>query len=171
MDFTNDALPIETLPKAEETSLTAIDKRYFKVILFHKTILWLVIFAGLVMTVLFYEKLQNAVWIAGMMSVWTALVVADLRLAYLSFLNKAYAIREHDIIYQDGWLIKSLHVSPFNRIQHCSIDSGVFERRYGLSNLKLYTAGGNDSDIVIPGLPVEQSSALRELIMERNKAE
>jgi len=141
------------------------------VILFHKAILWLIVLAGLAISLVFFEKLQSAVWVTALLVLWTVLVVANLRLAYLSFLNKAFAVREHDIIYQDGWLIKSLHVFPFNRIQHCSIDSGVFERRFGLSTLKLYTAGGNDSDIVIPGLSVEQASALRELIIERNKAE
>jgi uncharacterized protein len=171
MDFSNEAVPIDTLPRAEDAKLRAIDPRYFKVMLFHRVIIWLIVLAGIAFSIFFYEKVQTALWVAGLVIMWIILTVSDLRLAYLSFLNKAFAVREHDIIYQDGWLLKSLHVFPFNRIQHCSIDSGVIERRFGLSTLKLYTAGGDDSDIVIHGLTVEQSSALRELIIARNKAE
>jgi membrane protein YdbS with pleckstrin-like domain len=35
----------------------------------------------------------------------------------------------------------------------------------------LYTAGGSDSDISIPGLTDDQASRLRELVIEKNRAE
>ena len=171
MIFSNDEIPIELLPKAEETPLIPIDKQYFKVVLLHQIIFWLVVILIVTTALFMLEKLQTAVWISGIVTLLIALIIASFRLAYLSFLNKAFAVREHDIIYQNGWLIKSLHVFPFNRIQHCSVNSGVLERTFGLSTLKIYTAGGNESDIVIPGLTLSQASTLRELIIQRNKTE
>ena len=168
MEFTNDELEISSLPRAEDAVLTPVDKRYFKVILLQKGIFWMFVIVASAIAVAFYERLQTNLWITAIMAVLALAIIVNLRLAYLAFLNKAFAVREHDMIYQDGWLVKSLHVFPFNRIQHCSIDTGVFERRFGLSRLKIYTAGGNDSDIVIPGLTSEQSSALREMIIQRN---
>ena len=168
MEFTNQELDISGLPRAEDAVLTRVDKRYFKVMLLQKGIIWMLVVVGCAVAVAFFEKLQSSLWISVIVAVLALAIIANLRLAYLSFLNKAFAVREHDVIYQDGWLVKSFHVFPFNRIQHCSVDTGVFERRFGLSRLKLYTAGGNDSDIVIPGLTSEQSSALRELIIQRN---
>ena len=171
MAFSNEVIPIELLPRAEETPLIPIDKQYFKVVILHQLIFWVVIASGLAIALLMFEKLQTLVWVSAIVALLIVSIFASFRLAYLSFLNKAFAVREHDIIYQDGWLVKSLHVFPFNRIQHCSVNSGVFERKLGLSTLKLYTAGGNESNIVIPGLTLEESSALRELIIERNKFE
>ena len=67
-------------------------------------------------------------------------------------------------MYQTGWLVQSLRVCPFNRIQHCSVDVGLFERKYGLATLSVYTAGGNEADMKIPGLTTEMAASLRELI-------
>ena len=167
MEFLNDELDITRLPKAEDLVLTSVDKRYFNVILFQKTILWLFVVAGVIVAISFYEWLQSTDWIVAIIAVVVLTIFTDLRVAYLSFSNKAFAVRDHDLIYQNGWLVKSFHVFPFNRIQHCSVDSGIFERWFGLSTLKVYTAGGDDSDIAISGLTVDQSSSLRELIIHR----
>jgi membrane protein YdbS with pleckstrin-like domain len=93
------------------------------------------------------------------------------RLSFLNFKNKAYAFREHDILFQTGWLKKTLHICPYNRIQHCSVDAGVFERNLGISKLNIYSAGGNNSDIVIPGLTPEDANSMRELIIRKNQQE
>jgi len=171
MEFSNEVIQIELLPKAEETPLIPIDKQYFKVVMLHQLIFWLVVLSAVAIALIMLQKLQTIVLVSIVVTALIVSIFTSFRLAYLSFLNKAFAVREHDIIYQDGWLVKSLHVFPFNRIQHCSVNSGVFERRFGLSTLKIYTAGGNESDIVIPGLTVQQASALRELIIQKNKAE
>lgn len=171
MEFSNDVIQIELLPRVEETPLIPIDKQYFKVVILHQLIFWLVVFSALTVAVLLLDKLQTVVWVSAIVTLLIVLIFTSFRLAYLSFLNKAFAVREHDIIYRDGWLVKSLHVFPFNRIQHCSVNSGVLERKFGLSTLKVFTAGGNESDIVIPGLTVQQASTLRELIIQKNKTE
>lgn len=171
MVFSNEVLPIELLPKAEETPLVPVDKQYLKVVLLHHIVIWLFIVLAVGIAIFMSEKLHNVVWVSGIVTLLIALIITSFRLTYLSFLNKAFAVREHDILYQNGWLVKSLHVFPFKRIQHCSVNSGVFERKFGLSTLKIYTAGGNESDIVIPGLTGQQASALRELIIQRTKTE
>ena len=168
MEFTNNELDISSLPKGEEAVLTPIDRRYLKVMLLQRAIFFLFVMMASIIAVAVFEKLQTTSWIAVIVAALVLTLLVNLRLSYLSFLNKAFAVREHDVIYQDGWLVKSLHVFPFNRIQHCSIDSGILERWLGLTTLRIYTAGGNDSDIVIPGLTAEQSSSLRELIIQRN---
>ena len=168
MEFTNDGLDISTIPRAQEAVFTSVDRRYYNVMLWHKAILWMFILTAAAIAIIFIERLQSPLWVAVITATLALAILINLRLSYLAFLNKAFAVREHDVIYREGWLVKSLHVIPFNRIQHCSIDSGMIERWFGLTTIKIYTAGGNDSDIVIPGLTSEQSSALRELIIQRN---
>ncbi|MEJ7911605.1 MAG: PH domain-containing protein [Chitinophagaceae bacterium] len=79
----------------------------------------------------------------------------------------AYALREHDVIYQKGWLVKSTKVCPFNRVQNCSIQSGPLERRWGLASLVLYTAGSEGADMRIPGLLQNDAESLRQFILSK----
>jgi hypothetical protein len=84
---------------------------------------------------------------------------------YKGFVFKGYALRMHDILYKSGWLYKKQIAIPFNRIQHVDIRQGLFERAFGLSKLNVYTAGGQGSDITIPGLLDDDARKLKEYIL------
>jgi membrane protein YdbS with pleckstrin-like domain len=62
-------------------------------------------------------------------------------------------------------LYKQQIAVPFNRIQHVDIRQGILERAFGLSKLNVYTAGGQSSDITIPGLRDDQAQRLKEYIL------
>lgn len=87
------------------------------------------------------------------------------------FHNKAYALREKDIVYRSGWLWKQTTTAPFNRVQHVSIDQGPIERQFDLAKLKIYTAGGKTSDMSIPGLAPETANQLKEYIVKKTEEE
>jgi membrane protein YdbS with pleckstrin-like domain len=171
MEFSNTEIDISTLPKAEETNLIPIDERYYTVITYYRVFYWFVLFLITLIAVILNSQFHS--WLmAGIISaVFAFLCFLNFRLSYLSFKNKAYAIREHDILYQTGWINKSLHVCPFNRIQHCTVNAGVFERDLGISKLKIYSAGTTGSDIEVPGLTQEEANTMRDLIMLKNKQE
>jgi membrane protein YdbS with pleckstrin-like domain len=171
MQFSNSELDITTLPKAEDANLIPIDERYYTVVSYYQVFYWFIIFIGALIVAILNEEFHSWTMAGITLAVYSILCFLNFRLSYLNFKNKAYAIREHDILYQTGWLNKSLHVCPFNRIQHCSVDAGVFERDLGISKLKIYSAGGNDSDIVIPGLSQEQANDMRDLIILKNQQE
>lgn len=165
MGFSNPEIEITSLPKAEEVQLIPIDERYYTVITYYKVFYWFVIFIISLIVGILNKEFHSWTMVGITLAAFTVLCFLNFRLAYLNFKNKAFAIREHDILYQTGWLNKSLHVCPFNRIQHCSVDAGVFERDLGISKLRIYSAGANDSDIVIPGLTLEQANDMRDLII------
>lgn len=171
MEFDNPELDISQLPKAEDCTLKTIDQRYYTVVTYNHVILWIVLFVATLVIIIVTEDLRS--WLAAGLSLsfFAALCFAHFRITYLSFKNKGYAIRSRDIMYQTGWLNKSLHIIPYSRIQHCSIDAGVFERNLGISKLKIYTAGGDQSDLVIPGLEPDEANSLREFIITRNQEE
>ncbi len=79
----------------------------------------------------------------------------------------AFAVRDHDVIFQKGWLIRSIKICPFNRIQNCSIQSGPLERKWGLASLTLYTAGSTGADMRIPGLKQDEAERLRQYILSK----
>ncbi len=168
MQFLNSEIDITGLPKAEEITLIPIDERYYTVVSYIQVAYWCVLFLITLIVMILNSEFHSWMVSGITLLVFAALCFLNFRLTYLAFKNKAYAIREHDILYQTGWLRKSLHVCPYNRIQHCSIDAGIFERNLGICKLRIFTAGGNDTDITIPGLKPEGANSLRELIIRKN---
>ena len=171
MQFSNPDIDISELPKAEESKLVPIDERYYTVVTYNQVLYWSTLFVITLVVMILNREFHSWMMLGITLFVFATLCFLHFRLTYLTFKNKAYAIREHDILYQTGWLRKSLHVCPYNRIQHCSVEAGVFERNLGISKLRIFTAGGNDSDIVIPGLRPEEANSLRELIIRKNQQE
>ena len=167
MEFSNLAIDPGTLPKAEEVSLQRIEPSYWKVQLLQWLITSLVVLAVGTIAIYFIKKLHSSLFISLAAGAWLLLAAVQYFVSQKSFNRKAYAVREKDVLYRTGWIIRSLHVCPFNRIQHCSVHSGPLERRYGLASISLFTAGSEGSDMTIPGLTEEKASALRELIMKK----
>ena len=83
----------------------------------------------------------------------------------ISFPYMGYAIREKDITYQSGWLWKSMTTIPFNRVQHCDIKQGLIDRQFGLARLTIYTAGGQNTEVLIPGLLPDTAEKLKTFIL------
>ena len=74
-------------------------------------------------------------------------------------------MREKDIMYTKGLLWATRTSIPFNRIQHVEIKQGPFERIFKLNSLKVFTAGGQTGDLVIPGLNEENALQIKEFIL------
>jgi len=75
--------------------------------------------------------------------------------------NTRYLLRELDVHVQRGlWWRKTTSVG-INRVQHLELTQGPLERMLGLSRLILYTAGGIQSDLVIPGLATKTAAQLK----------
>lgn len=70
-----------------------------------------------------------------------------------------YLLRQLDLHLRTGYMWHRAVSVAINRIQHTEITQGPLERLCGLSTLAVYTAGGHQSDLKIPGL--EQDTALR----------
>ena len=163
--FTNPAVDIATLPRADEVSFTPIEKNYWKV-LFWGWLIMVLIVCLIVSFIIYFEKPGNI--LAGVISAGAFLFfILTYWLIRKSFLQKAYAIRNRDIIYRTGWLIRKVAVCPFNRIQHCSVNSGPFERKLGLASLSIFTAGSQGADLKIPGLKESTATELRDFIMSK----
>lgn len=103
--------------------------------------------------------------------VWLVIAALTFLSIGYSFPFRGYAIRTHDITYRKGWLFRSRTTIPFNRIQHSEISQGPLDRRYHLSSLKIFTAGGSTSDLTIPGLLPEEAQRLHEFITGQTSAD
>lgn len=167
MEFSNAGIALDQLPRAEEIQWQPIDPRYRKVLWRQWLISWSLALLVASILVFFSGSLRDILWISLMAGGLLLLALLNWVLVARSFAFKAYAVREHDIFYRTGWLVQSVRVCPFNRIQHCSVDAGLLERKYGLASLSVFTAGGNEADMKIPGLPEPTATSLREWIIQK----
>jgi membrane protein YdbS with pleckstrin-like domain len=167
MEFANPAIDISTLPQAETISLQPIERTYWKVLQLEWLIVSALVLIGGSTLIYFIRGLQANWFMALAGSAWLVITAFSYWLIKKSFSRKAYAMRERDVLYRTGWIIRRLHICPFNRIQHCSVHAGPLERKYGLASISLFTAGSEGSDLRIPGLTEETASTIREFIMQK----
>lgn len=167
MEFQNAGIDTSLLPKAEELVLEPIDPNYRKVLWREWLAGWFLFGIAIAIVLLFMEPIHDPIWIAAISAGFVLLALSNWIVIIRSFHYKAYALREHDIVYRSGYLVRSTRICPFNRIQHCSVDIGFIERKFGLASLSLFTAGGNQADMKIPGLKEEDAAAMREFITRK----
>ena len=78
-----------------------------------------------------------------------------------------YLMRELDMHLQTGyWWHKTTSVAV-NRIQHLELTQGPIERWLALNTLILYTAGGSQSDLKLPGLDIGIAQQVKAQLLQQ----
>lgn len=167
MDFLNGEIDPKVLPGAESITWQPVEKNYLHILRIQWLIATIVLFTAAALLVWFIPALRQRP--ATIFIITGCLLVAAFYfvLQERSFSKRAYAMREHDILYRHGWIIRVTEVCPFNRIQHCSVHSGPLERKYRLAALTLYTAASGPGDLKVSGLPETTAHNIREFIMKQ----
>lgn len=169
MQFQNLQVQWETLPRAEAVRLRPIEKAYLKVLYLSWSIFYTILAAAWVVCIILIDGLQQAEWVLAGSAALVLMILANFVIGTASFRRKAWAVREKDILYRTGWISQRLHIVPFNRVQHCMVQSGPIERKFGLSTVSIYTAASNVNDISIRGLTHEDAEALKNFILDQIK--
>ncbi|MBA2498972.1 MAG: PH domain-containing protein [Chitinophagaceae bacterium] len=171
MIFQNSTIDMALLPKAEEVELTPIEKDYLKVMRLE----WLLISGILLLAsgflVFIVPPFQTFPGYIFIIAAFILIIVFYYILQTLAFKKRAYALREKDIIYQNGIIIQQTSICPFNRIQNSSVSTGPFERKYGLATLHLFTAGTSGADLHIKGLKESDAQSIKEWIAKKTADE
>ncbi|WP_313807609.1 PH domain-containing protein [Flavobacterium sp.] len=164
-NFTNETINISELPKYEEVALQPLHSDYWKVILIGNFIFLgiLSIIAGIV---LFFNEEARDYWYIFALVV-AVIFLFSVFLGRVSFRKRGFAFRQHDVLYKNGIISETTTIIPFNRIQHVALHEGVFARIFGLASIGIYTAGGGDSDIDIPGIEKEKALQIKQLLMTK----
>ena len=147
--------------------LKPISKRYLKIVIINKLVLFIVVLGVLTLGKLIVDKVafQEHFWyiftIASVLCLFNAII------ALLAFKKRKYALREHDIIYAQGLLINSITTVPISRIQHIEESRTWLARQFNLATLNIYTAGESGSDLSIKGLPHDDARQVNDYISAR----
>lgn len=167
MSFSNLPITDDSLPQVQAVSFKPIHADYLKVLRITWLITFSIVLAGLVVLFVFVSKLQTSLLISIGVALFSITTIVTVVTGTRSFFRKKYAVRERDILYSTGWLFQHTHMVPFNRMQHCVVNSGPIERKFGLASVSLYTAASEGKDITIHGLLQEEAEQLKDLIMQQ----
>ncbi len=167
MLFQNNAIDLTTLPQLDDTPMESLSPSYLKVSYLGTTIFFLIV-AAVFIGIRFFAKFDFPSWLEWVVpGAWLLLLLLSLWHTYEDFQIQGFAIRERDLIYRSGVFFRSTTVIPYNRIQHAEVKQGPIERRFNLQRLEIYSAGGDGSDLYIPGLPGNQADQLKDYIIEK----
>ncbi len=165
--FTNQSLSPGDLPTLKAIAFQPLEPAYLMVERITVLItLSVILIAGVSMAIMFNSSMDTMLVIAA--SVVFLLFAALLFFSTeLSFRYSGYALREKDIIYRNGWIVRKERIVMLNRIQHVSVQSGPLERKFGLSSVSLYTAGASDADFTIRGIKIETAQQIKEWVSKK----
>lgn len=167
--FENLSIDPNELPGLEEINFKPIDPNYLKVSLISSALFFIIVIGGAIAIIDlsdFEEKMNG--YLISICSI-LALAIANITLTILGFKKKQYALRQRDIIYTKGLIWSVRTTVPFNRIQHAELKQGPIERLYKINSLKLFTAGGQSSDLVIPGLPDKDALSIKDFVLKKTE--
>jgi uncharacterized protein len=166
--FTNAPLSVEQLPRTEDTPLQKLPEVYLRVMHISTAITYSII-ATLYTLFQFIPDLEipYAPWGYALIG---ALSILGFTANHIKFNYRAYALRQHDILFRSGMLSIRTTVIPRSRIQHVTIQEGPLLRMHSLASLSIFTAGGSTSDLRISGLPRETAVAIKEHLTRKSDA-
>ena len=164
-NFTNETIDTKQLPRFEEVQLTPLHPKYLKVVIINSLMVIAILYLALFSLFIFdSENISNRLQlILGFLSV----IISGLILLFsiLSYKKKAFAFRNHDVIYRWGIIATNTIIIPYNRVQHVALHEGLISRYFGLAKVEIFTAGGNSSDIEIAGIAKEEAENIKQLLM------
>ena len=163
-NFTNSVLLPDDLPEVKNNNFNLLNKKYLTIQIGRIVLVFLLLAAGLTTFLIVAEEKPPKIVVILAAAAIVLLTVLPAVVAVLGFPRKGYLVREKDVSYQRGLLTYKVTSVPLNRIQHVEVNQGVLAKLLGLSSVKIYTAGGNYSDLSIPGLRVDEAKRLKEFL-------
>lgn len=163
-EFTNETIDTKQLPRYESVELTSLHKNYWKVLLINNAIIFSII---AIVMIFLWINIEDSQEFSPFLVFGIFLVIVNVSffLNRISFKKKAYAFRNHDVIYRSGLIATNTMVIPYNRVQHVALHEGFLSRYFGLAKVEIFTAGGSASDIEIPGIAKEEAENIKQLLM------
>lgn len=162
-NFTNETIDTKQLPRYEEVQLTKLHPKYWSVTLINLAIVFVVL--GVASGLVWYNAEELSDYGLELLIGLAIIVVLTVFLNRIAFKKKAFAFRNHDVIYRSGIIATNTMVIPYNRVQHVSLHEGFISRIFGLAKVEIFTAGGNSSDLEIPGIAKEEAENIKQLLM------
>lgn len=167
MEFSNNQLDLTQLPKIEEIAYIPIERKYVNVLYFKFLFSWGILFiASLIVFFLIPEYKFQFLLLSAFFLV---MLVVMLLLTKKIYTFRGYALREKDICQRRGIIFHKYISVPFRRIQHITVEQGMFSRWFGLASLNVYSAAGAQNDFQLSGITKQQADEMKHYILQQIK--
>jgi membrane protein YdbS with pleckstrin-like domain len=166
-NFTNSVILPENLPELMPEEFNRLNNSYLKIIFVRITIFTFLLAGGFISFLIISDEKIPGLILAAIITGIALLILYSFILSILGFPKKGYLLREKDISYKTGLIFYKQISVTFNRIQHVEVSQGILAKLFGLSAIKIFTAGGSASDLSIPGLLTEDAQKLKTFISEK----
>ena len=171
MIFENQQVPVSELPHVEEVvyhplAPNALKARYWA------NGLIVACFFLLGMSIL--PPVFSRLWWLGILIILAAsagLFAGSRWLIRKRFDWEGYALRTHDIIHRHGYFWRIQTIVPYTRVQHVEIAQGPIAKRFGISTIRVFTAGGSNSDLNISGIQPEEAHRIKSFIVRKTEGD
>lgn len=170
-EFSNLQVNPASLPTVDEIHFTGLHRDHLNVNILSNVLLWFVICT--IAIIIHFTTLEDLGFLgraitAGVLGIS---MIISFTILILGHKRKLYAIREKDVMYKKGLIWRTSIIIPFNRVQHAEVHQGPLDRLFSLSQLKVYTAGGSSSDLIIPGLRPHEANKLKHFILTKTSSD
>lgn len=166
MTFENAQLDVIDLPQYQGSDYHPLEQSYQKMRYVISCIFVVILVAAPISTYFIFDE-ERTIALPIALAIWGLISLIILLVVGPAFRQKGYAVREKDISYKKGLITRHTTTIPFNRVQHCDISQGPISRYFGLSKLNIYTAGGANSDLSIPGLSRDTAEKLMDYVLQK----
>ena len=166
-EFSNQVVLPDLLAPIEVQEFEGLEDKYKLIKELSSTLLLALALIGFFLIAFFFTENTPIKVLIGVPFIFVVLFVLKLVFVILAFPKKGYLLREQDISYRSGLLIYKLTTIPFNRIQHVEVSQNIIEKSFGLSRVKVFTAGGSVSDLSIPGLLPDKAHQIESFLLSK----
>ena len=166
-EFSNQVVLPDLLAPIEVQEFEGLEDKYKLINQISSAILLVLALIGFFLIAYFSSDNIPIKVLIGVPFIFVVLFVLKLVLVILGFPKKGYLLREQDVSYRSGLLIYKLTTIPFNRIQHVEVSQNMVEKSFGLSRVKVFTAGGSVSDLSIPGLLPDKAHKIESFLLSK----
>ena len=161
--FINETIDTAHLPKFEDVQLAPLHPSYLKVVWFNIALVFVIIAIAISVGFYYIEELQP--YRLPISGAYIFVVLLTIIINVINYRTRGFAFRAHDVIYRSGAIAITTTIIPYNRVQHVAVHEGLLSRKLGLAAVEVFTAGGSNSDIRIPGIEKEHAEKIKHLIM------
>jgi len=161
--FQNPEIALAELPDMDDLAWQPMHPRYARRMQTERLIVVLIALA-----VSFVPDIVSGGAFAPTVPIWVLVIVVAIPILtwpLLSVPKRGYVVRDKDMVFKSGIVWRSVTAVPFNRVQHVETSNTPLDRKFGLANLQLFTAGGSGGDLRISGLGADTAEQLRVYIL------
>ena len=162
--FENQQIDVNMLPRVGHVDFLKPEKAYLRLTIIKSIVFWIFMF-GIFSLCISAARYNYEEYLNYARIIFYPLAISSIILTWISYYRRGHALRDHDIIYKEGVLFKDTTTISFNRVQHCEVSQGPLDQMFDVFTLKVFTAGGQSSDLEIPGLNEQVAEGLKEFII------